>query len=192
MLLLSIFESIKVDFVLSQLGWIDLVIAILFVLGAIIGFIRGVGHQLPRLIALIATTVVSIHFYDRISQLVTEHSSISPVISQMAAFFLLAIGTTLVANLILSLCAKLVKVEFVYALERIGGLGIGACRYVLLFSLVSFFITLLPLPVIEELYSTQSLGGDMILQLCSSVHDYSITLLKAFVTGLHPEAIGNA
>ena len=189
MLLLRLFEAIKMDIAISQLGWIDFIIAIVLLLGAIIGFTRGLSHQLPRLIALIATTVVSIHYYDRISQLVTEHSTISPIVSQMASFFLLAIGTNLVAKLIFSVCAKLGHVDFVYTLERIGGIGMGVCRYLLLLSLISYFINILSVPVIEELYSTRSLGGKMILEFCPQVHDYTVATVKALATGLQPEAV---
>ncbi len=181
MLLLRLFEAIKMDIALSQLGWIDLVVVILLILGAIIGFTRGLKHQFPLLISLVATAVVPIHYYDRISQLVTQHSSISPVVSQMASFFLLAICTNLVVKFILTLCAKLGNIDFIYSVERIGGSLIGICRYILLFSLISFFINILTLPVINELYSTRSLSGHMIMNLSPKVHDYSVSVIKGLI-----------
>ena len=58
-----------------------------------------------------------------------------------------------------------------------------------LLSAISFFINILSVPIIEELYSTRSLGGNMILEFCPQVHDYAVAIVKALVTGLQPEVV---
>jgi len=187
MLLLQLFESMEIGFTVSKLGWIDLGLIVAIVGGTVIGYTRGLSDQVARFIALVITTVVTFHYYERITALITQNSAVPPVFASMTTFFLLAVVTNIVAKLIFIVLAKLLTVQFVYFLERIVGAFFGALRFVLLFSLISVFVSLLKHPVVEKLYSEESLSGPAVIQLCPYVHDYSVYCVKAVSSGFNKD-----
>lgn len=179
MLSLHLFESFKMSVILSKIGLIDLIILGFIVVGAIVGFMRGLAHQLPRFMALCVTTVVSIHYYDRVSALVTNHSSITAPVAQMASFVIIGFATFIAMSLLLGLCAKGLTVQFVYFFERVVGSLIGAARFLLIFSVVSFFITIMHVPTIEKMYKEESLSGMKVVALSSYLHARSVVAVKS-------------
>jgi membrane protein required for colicin V production len=177
----------KVGFAVSQLGWIDLGLLIAIVGGAVIGFTRGLTDQIARFVAILITIVVTLHYYERVAALITQNSAVPPVFALMTTFFLIATLSNVVAKLFFIVLTKLLTVQFVYFLERIVGSFLGAIRFVLLFSLISVFISLPGHPVIEKLYKEQSFSGPTVMKICTYVHDYSVYCVKAISSGFDKE-----
>jgi len=184
MLLLQLFESLKIGVFVSKMGMVDLVVLIILLFGACVGFMRGLSHQFPRFVALWVTVVVTFHFYERLSALVAQHSSIPPLVATMASFCVLAIGSNIVVKLINSVIKKIVTIQFVYIVETVGGLCMGVLRYVLLLSLLAQFLVLLALPITQQVFSEQSVSGPLLVKIGTYVHTYTITVLSAFANSV--------
>ena len=183
MVLLQFFESMKMGFAVSKLGWIDLALLVALVGGAVVGYTRGLADQVTRFISLLVTIVVTLHYYERVAALITQNSSVPPVFASMTTFFLIGVFTNVVAKLVFIVFSKLLTVQFVYFLERIVGSILGALRFVLLLSVISFFVSLLAMPRVNKLYKADSLSGSALLAVCPYVHDYSVYFIKAMNSG---------
>lgn len=183
MLLLQLFESMKMGFVISKLGLVDLGLMIAIIGGTVIGYMRGLNDQVTRFISLCVTVIVTMHFYERIAALITQNSAVPPVFALMVTFFLVAILTNVVAKLIFIVISKLVTVQYIYFLERIVGGIIGAIRFVLLFSFISVFVSLLAHPEVDKLYKEESLSGPALLKICPSVHHRALSFFTAASSG---------
>ena len=180
MILLQIFESVKIGMIISKLGWIDLFIVFFILWGAILGFTRGLKDQIPRFITICVVIITAMHFYKPIAALVVENSSIIPVLSETVTFFLLSFGAYIVSSLTLLAIGKLGTVEFVYFLERIVGGCLGALRLFFLACLLLFFVNLLSLPIITIACNESSLSGTFALKVPQYMHDCSTKFLRMF------------
>lgn len=184
MLLFSFFESLKMGMIIAKLGIIDYILIVLLFIGSMIGYARGLSHQFPRFFISAVAVITTMHYYERISTLVTQHSSISPVIAQLVSFAVLVICSFVAMQFLLRAISVLGTFQCTYFLDRIGGAVIGAGRMVLYFSLFSFFINILAIPIVTQLYQEQALAGKAILSLCGVVHTYAMYILTAIVTGI--------
>ena len=179
MLILQIFQSYNIGALFSAIGWVDVLLLLIFAWGTFVGFMRGLRHQLPIFIALYITVIVTMNYYERISDVVVAHSAISLTVVQIISFFLLAVGSNVLARGFFQVTKSLVEVDCVYILERFVGAIVGAFRFVLFFSLLSFFVNILELSTIQRLYIGESIAGPAILTMCPRIHDCTVRVVKA-------------
>ena len=165
---------------MPNVNWIDLLVAIVFVWGSISGFMRGLTYHFPRLLAIIGATVIALHYYERINNLIINNSSIPPLGSKLITIFLLSFIAYIIGKFVLTILSKLANIQLVYFLERIIGALAGTIRYILFLSLVSFMITMIEIPAIHNFYFEQGVTGKPLVGLCQQVHDVSINICTAF------------
>jgi uncharacterized membrane protein required for colicin V production len=187
MLPLSLFESLKIGFAISKIGFIDIGVVLALVGGAVIGYTRGLAEQITKFIALIVTTVVTLHYYERVAALITSNSIVPPVIATVLTFILLAAITNVVSKIILMVFSKLITIQFVYFIERFFGSLIGAIRFLIICGMISIAASLLSLPAVDNLFKVDSISGPVLIKICPYVHDYSVYFTNAMVSGFKRE-----
>jgi uncharacterized membrane protein required for colicin V production len=181
MIPLTLFDSLNMGIIISKLGVVDFVVCGFIVWGVIVGFSRGLSDQLPKLCMLIIASIVAFHFYPMVSGLVAGTAPNLTVVLDIAAVLVLILATYYCIRFVLLLSKNLVTVQYAYFVERVGGGLVGAFRYVLIFSIISYFLVMLQVDKIVLAYNEQSLAGNFLSHFCVYVHDYFVKGLQALI-----------
>jgi len=132
--------------ILKQLNWVDLFILIILWRVIYIAFKTGFIPELFKLIGIILSIYISMHYYTGLSDFIRGRIDIdSKVPLEFLDFFcfsILAILSYLFSVLLREAFCRLIKTEAVPALNRMGGIIIGGVRAILTASLFVFLLTI--------------------------------------------------
>ena len=119
----------------TKMETIDMIIAGVFLLGAIQGFIKGLVRQVASLVGLIAGLLIARALFGVVGEYLAEQMGTSVSFGQILAFILIwvivPIGFSIIAYM-LTKTLELIKLGF---LNRWLGSGLGAVKYLLVASL---------------------------------------------------------
>ncbi len=165
------------DSILKYINWVDIVTVILLLRSAYVGYRSGLGRETGRLISIIAGIIVSFQNYRLLGNLISSHSFISSLYSNIISFILLLIVVIFIVKLIMAAVRLLMRVEFVPAIEANGGLILGLIQGGIIASLVLFILVWLPFAPLKKAVIEDSYLGPIVLKISPAIHD---SLIKFF------------
>lgn len=118
------------------MGTLDIILVLVFLVGAVIGFSKGLIKQLASLLGLIIGLVAAKALYaplaDKLCPTVTDNMTAA----QILAFVLIWIAVPMAFALVASLLSRALEVVSLGCVNRWLGSGFGALKYVVLASLM--------------------------------------------------------
>jgi uncharacterized membrane protein required for colicin V production len=161
----------------SRLNWIDIVIIILLFRTTYVGFSRGLTKVFFNFVGLIVATCVSIHYYGKLGEFLTNNLDfLERSISILISFILLVAGSILAFKIIIFLISKLVQIDFAVFLEKIGGLIIGIVYGLLLSSLLLIILSFSKTEYIQSSLS-RSFSVPFIIKIAPKSYDFILKVL---------------
>jgi uncharacterized membrane protein required for colicin V production len=161
---------------ISKLTWVDYVAAIAVIRGCYVGFRSGFFPEILRIAAYLITALVTLTFYEQAAQFLTLKTVLNHTTARVVAFALVAALTFFLTKLVIMLILKLLKVGEGGIFYRLVGLVLGACRWVILLSLLFMLIELSPLaPLKTDVYS-RSLVGPPVARVAPTLFDFLTNL----------------
>lgn len=142
---------------------VDVVAAILLVIGVWRGFRRGLSGELAKLISLVVMMVAGWQFYQPLSERLGG-TRLSSEGAQLAAFLGTVIAAGLAMWLLWLVLRHLMEFKFKTPLEQIGGMAAGATRTLILFSIIVVCMALTPIPYFRRVFGEESLLGSVIMR----------------------------
>jgi membrane protein required for colicin V production len=118
------------------LSFIDLIIIIPLVLGAIGGFRKGFILEIITLLALILAVIGAFHFLHWGMLVLTENFQLSGRFLPFLAFVLIFVGIIAIVNMIGQALKKIIQMVFLGGIDKIAGAVLGALKFVFLFSIL--------------------------------------------------------
>lgn len=115
---------------------LDIIILIVFVLGAILGFAKGFVKQLATLLGLVIGLLAAKALYAGLAEKISPMLNDSMTAAQLIAFVGIWIAVPLVFTLLASLLTKALEIISLGWLNRFLGAGLGALKYLLLVSVL--------------------------------------------------------
>lgn len=159
------------DFI-SRLTWVDCIALLAVIRGCYVGYKSGFFPELLRIAAYLVTVIVAFHFHEPLGRFLTLNTFLNEVTAQAAALILLLVAVFLVTKLATLLLLRMLKVgegAFVYRL--VGALA-GACRWVILLSLVFMLVDRLPLAPLRTDIHDRSVTGPKIAVIAPTLFDF--------------------
>ncbi len=166
-----------VESILKYINWVDIVIVILLLRGAYAGYRGGFGREIGRLISIVVGIIVSFQNYRLLGNLISSHSFVPSLYSNIISFILLLVIVVLVVKLLMAVIRQLMRVEFVPAVESNGGLIFGLIQGVIIASLVLVILVWLPFARLKKAITKDSYLGPIVLEISPAIHD---SLIKFF------------
>ena len=124
--------------------WIDYSFVFIIAVSALIGILRGLVQEALSLVAWVLAIWISVHFSPMLAQLL--HGQIEQtMLRNIAAFFILFIGTLLTGSLISYIIRSGLKKIGLGFLDRLGGLLFGVLRGCGIIMIVIYLVGLTPL-----------------------------------------------
>lgn len=110
------------------MNYLDIVLAILLILSAINGFVKGFVEELAGLVALILGIWAALRFSDRVAQWLIDQFNWTFEHLNIIAFFITFILVVILVNLIGSWVNKMVKAVSLGFINRLAGLAFGVIK----------------------------------------------------------------
>lgn len=170
----------------SKINWVDLVVLIFFLHISYSGFKAGFSNEVAPLLGVFATLLISLHNYTAIGQLLQTITPLSPAISSLAGFLILAIILNITFFIIKIILMRTVKVEVISIIERMGGLFLGSLRAALTISLILAILVLVPVGYIDKSIKDRSLIGTKFLKIGPALYDKVTRIFPGISPGGEP------
>jgi membrane protein required for colicin V production len=155
-------------------NWIDIVIAAVVLVSALIGFLRGFAKEALSLIVWAAAFMIGFKFYVPLSHNFASH--ITNEVLRLAIAFIILFGVVLVLGSILThLITNLITKSGINGPDRALGMIFGLARGILL---IAVMLLLFSMGLKEKEKSSWQLGSYLIPKF-----DYVVKWLGAFLPG---------
>lgn len=140
--------------ILRQFNWFDIVVLLLIFRVLYISIKGGFTTEVFKLLGIICAIYLAMHYYITVSDFIRGRLPLEEKVPLEFLDFLIFVLLAAVGNvfflLLRSAVNNLIKIEAVSALNRWGGLILGAIRSVLLVSLVIFSLAISSVPYLRD------------------------------------------
>ncbi len=141
------------------MSFIDLLILIPLVLGAIGGFKKGFILEIITLLALILAVIGGFHFLHWGMSVLSDNFQLSGKFLPFLAFLLIFVGIIAIVNAIGQLLKKVVHMAFLGGVDRIAGAALGAVKFVFFFSVLIWVFQVFGVELPQHLQDDSFLYG---------------------------------
>lgn len=149
------FTYLQMMTLFARIGWVDVVALILIFWGMVVGIKRGLEIELPLFLEIAISNFVTFHYYRVLGGILCAKLSAPEGPAYFFSFLGIAIGSVLALRLFFKVLGTLVSLKFMNAISRTGGAAVGALRFIFIFSLLSYFLLLLPLGFFQNSYTAE-------------------------------------
>lgn len=161
---------------IATLTWVDFLVLLVTLWGCCRGYKSGLFPELLKIASYLVTVVLTFRFYEPLGQYITVKTFLNLTAATAVSFGSLLIVVFVVTKLLTMLFLKLLKVGdggFVY---RLLGLVLGACRWVILLSLLFMMIDMLPLEPLKADIHRRSVVGNTVARIAPVLFDFMSSL----------------
>ena len=148
--------------ILTQLNWIDILVIVTIITASYKGSQAGFSAEIFKLIGLILSIYLSLHYFSQASDLLTQYA---PVIGMIFADFFCFLTIAVLAYLSMAILrgvfTKFVKAEATAVLDRWGGLFLGAAKGFLFISLLFLLFHLSSAPYLRNSLKKSRVGNSL-------------------------------
>lgn len=160
---------------ISKLTWVDYLALIAVLRGLFVGYRSGLFPELLRSAAYVVTILVTFRFQNELAQVLTLKTFLNQTTSDALSFTLLLTGVFILTKVVTWLILRLLKVGDGNFFYRAAGMMLGACRWVILLSLVFMLMERLPLESLSKDISERSVSGSKISKIAPLIFDFLST-----------------
>jgi membrane protein required for colicin V production len=164
----------------SRLTWVDCVVFIALVRGIYIGYRSGLFPELMRVVGYIVTVFVAFYLNEFVAQYLTLNTFLNETSAQAISLAGLLAVTFALTKFIVFLFLKLLKVGDGGTFYRVLGAGVGACRWMILVSLIFMIIEKLPLGPLKSDIHDRSFSGAYVAKVGPVLFDFASNLAPQF------------
>ena len=161
---------------ISRLTWVDYLTLIAVLRGLYVGYRSGLFPEILRVVAYLATVIVTFRFHAELAQALTLKTFLNQTMSDALAFVALLAGTFALTKALTWLILKFLKVGDGNFFYRVSGMLLGACRWVMLLSLAFMLMNRLPLESLNKDIRDRSIIGLKISRVAPVMLDFLSSL----------------
>ncbi len=136
------------------------------------GYRSGFFSELLRIASYLITVIVAFQFRETLAQYLTLKSFLNYTTASTIALGILLVAGCGLTKLLTTMLLKLLKVGAGGFLQRLLGLAMGVCRWLVVLSLVFMLIDLSPLSLLKTDIHERSVVGAKVSQIAPTVFDF--------------------
>lgn len=165
-------SEMKIDWLLiwMKFGWMDILFVIVFAMGVFVGFKKGLGGVLPRVIALLFSHMVSIEYNQPFAAFLQSKIPFPIAVWEVLIYLTLVIGGFILVEICFLLLSAVLTFQFKNPVSSVGGAILGGAGAILFFGFVVLFLLFFPFPSLREGIQSKSLSGPLLVQVGPKVH----------------------
>ena len=156
--------------ILKSINWLDVVVLILILRSVYIGVKLGLTAELFNFFGILVSLVCAVAWYSRMADVLVINFKLPVWLSQFLCFIIIVQFIRLIFKYALALLLKMLNVQFIPQLERIGGGVIGFVRGVILSGIIILAIGLIPNHYLKESIEIKSFTGKFLDKAVESTY----------------------
>ena len=149
---------------LKSINWLDVVVLVIILRAVYIGVKLGLTAELFNFFGVLVSLVCVVLWYSRTADVLVINFKLPVWLSQFLCFIIIAQFVRLIFKYGLALLLKILNVQFVPQLERIGGGVIGFGRGVILSGIIILAVGLIPNNYLKESIEVKSFTGKFLVK----------------------------
>jgi len=161
---------------ISKLTWVDYLAVIAVLRGAYVGYKAGLFPEILRIVAYLVTVIVTLRFHEALAQLLTLNTFLNAATANAVAFGALLLVTFVLCKLAQMLVLKLLKMGDGGVINKLLGLLLGACRWLIILSLAFMLIEFSPLTTLKTDIRERSVSGPRIASVAPTIFQFLSSL----------------
>jgi len=150
--------------VLEKVNWFDIIVIVLVVRGVYLGANKGLTAELFNFFGIVTSLMMAVHWYSQVADIFIVNFDLPTWLSQFVCFVAIAQIIRVVFKYGLALVLKLLNVQFMPQLERVGGGIVGFGRGIIISCILALALNFLPLHYITESVFHKSFTGDFLVK----------------------------
>jgi uncharacterized membrane protein required for colicin V production len=159
------------EFIL-KLTWVDYLTFLAVLRGCYVGFKSGFFPELLRIVSYLTALVVTFRFQGNISEYLTLQTALNETTAQAVSFCLLFLVVLLILKLLMIVLLRILKIGDSGLLNKLVGVLMGSCRWILILSLFFLVIVQSPLNSLKSDIKERSLVGPQVLQIAPEIFGF--------------------
>ena len=156
--------------IVNNINWIDVLVVIILVRGGYIGAKNGLTAELFNFIGITLGLVVAVHWYSQVADIFIMNFNTAAWLPHFLCFVIIAQLIRVIFKYGVALLLKILNIQFVPQLERIGGGILGSARGVLVAAILFLAFGFLPFSYIQESIYKKSFSGLFLIRVAERTY----------------------
>ena len=148
-------------------------------MGVFIGLRNGLSKVLSELCSIVTALIAATEYAQVIAKSLQVRVPIPFEIIYIVVFGVLAAGSLVAVYFFFKMAGLIASLEFKPPFNNIGGAILGGLQWLLLLGLMSTFLSLIPIPFIQETFTGRSVSGPYLAQSSAAVHHFFVRWIPA-------------
>ncbi|MDP3919715.1 MAG: CvpA family protein [Candidatus Omnitrophota bacterium] len=166
------FQILVLDSILAQTQWVDWALLVFVIVGILYGIQNGLMSEMADIVQMTIVIVLVLSLYEGPIYVIQKYLRFVPNESVKAlGFIVTAVAIWVAIGLIFRLLKSLVHTKTAVPLKVTGGAVLGGIHLIMIYSLISQAVILMPMPTITAVYQKgRSYTGYYIAKLAPNIH----------------------
>jgi len=156
--------------IIKNINWLDIVVLVLVVRGVYMGVKRGLTAELFNFFGIIISLVLAIQWYSQVADVLILNFSLPTWLSKLLCFVVIAQIIRIAFKYSLTLLLKILNIQFIPQLEKIGGGTIGFGRGIIAAGILILALSFIPNDYMKESIQTKSFTGGFLIKVTEKIY----------------------
>ncbi len=165
--------------ILENFNWVDILLILLLIKTVYSGARAGMSAELFRVIGTIISIVVSLHYYNEIAVVLNNYIKAPAWLLEVVVLTAIIILSSIIFRYVVILLLKILNIQFIQHVEKIGGALLGLARGFLAGGLLLIVLSLLPAEYLATSISEKSLLAPYFIASSEKTYAFSISLIPS-------------
>ncbi|MFC1806831.1 CvpA family protein [Candidatus Omnitrophota bacterium] len=155
---------------LKYINWVDIVVIVLLLRAVFLGAKKGLTAELFNFFGIILSLVIATQWYSRVADILVINLNLPVWIAQFTCFVIIAQLIRVVFKYGIALIFKILNIQFIPQLERIGGGILGLGRGIIIAGILLLALGFLPVSYISDSIYDKSYSGIFIIKAANRTY----------------------
>ena len=151
--------------IIKNINWLDIVVLVLVVRSIYMGAKRGLTAELFNFFGILISLILSVQWYSRVADVLILNFSLPIWLCNMLCFIIIVQIIRLIFKYTLTFLLKILNIQFIPQLEKIGGGVIGCGRGIIVSGILMLTLSFVPNDYMKESIQSKSFTGSFLIKV---------------------------
>jgi uncharacterized membrane protein required for colicin V production len=150
--------------ILQHVNWFDVVVFFVILRGIYVGFKNFLTPELFNFAGILLSLILGVYWYSQVADVLITNFNLPAWLSQLICFTVIVQLARVIVRYAVMLLLKVLNIQFLPQLEKIGGAILGIGRGVIVAGIILLTLSFIPSSYLTESIYGKSYSGVFILQ----------------------------
>ncbi len=151
--------------IIKNINWLDIVVLVIVVRGIYMGAKRGLTAELFNFFGIIISLILSVQWYSRVADVLILNFSLPIWLCNILCFIVIVQIIRLIFKYFLIFFLKVLNIQFIPQLEKIGGGVIGCGRGIIVSGILILTLSFIPNDYMKQSIQSKSFTGSFLINV---------------------------